>query len=183
MSLAEKKNKRTYPTKDVTICLDAALSAERDRLMARQAQPSDDRVRSGKASIAKEIAALEDRMRDSLLTIRVTGTDYATYNSVQFAHKPRKGRMEAFNPTTFFTDIVYKTSYEVDGDELVALRDQPRGDWDEIANGLTDAEFTELANAVIATNGVRAATGFLDRNASGTTPDSSETSGSPETSE
>jgi hypothetical protein len=176
MSYADKISKRTFPTRDVVLCLDAALSAERDAAIAevtrlsqvqeKAREAGSSRMRNPELAAAqKKVAELEERMRDSLVTIRVTGVKYAEYNSIQFAHKPRKGHNEAYNPISFFPDLVYKSSYEIDGETVTKLTDTPRSAWDALVEELTDAEFTELANAVIAVNGIKAGTGFLDRTA------------------
>lgn len=167
--MSKKNRTRTYPYKDVTICLDAALVSERDALMVK--------VGKGRKSpeVAKQIHDLEARMRESLLTVRVTGVPRAEYSKIQRAH-PGKTATQAFNPDTFFTDFVYKTGFEVDGDEVTRLSEWDRSEWDEIADGLTDVEFTELATAVHETNVQRVETGFLSRG-SGQTEPSSQNSG------
>lgn len=176
MGYADKIGKRTFPTRDVVLCLGAGMSAERELALAevaRLTREQDDAREAGSsrmrnpqlAAARKKVANLEDRMRDSMVTIRVTGLPYAEYNSIQFAHKPRKGHNEAYNPISFFPDVVYKSSFEVDGDEVTKLSDTPRSAWDALVEGMTDAEFTELANAVIAVNGIKAGTGFLERTA------------------
>lgn len=166
-----KKRTRTYPHRDVTICLDAELAAERDELMKRvkgRKSPAD----------VKAVRELEDRMRDSLLTIRVTGVPRAEYAKIQRAH-PGKSPLQAFDPDTFFMDFIYKKGFEVDGDTVTPLSSWNRSEWDEIADGLTDAEFTALAEAVHETNVQRVETGFLF-NGSALTEPSSQNSEQPE---
>jgi hypothetical protein len=173
--MSKKNRTRTYPHKDVTICLDGAAAAERDALMVK--------VGKGRRSpeVAKQIRDLEDRLRESLLTIRVTGVPRAEYDKIQRAH-PGKTAVQAFNPDTFFTDFVYKTGFEVDGDEITRLSEWDRHEWDEIADGLTDAEFTAVATAVHEMNVQRVETGFLSRGSVQTEP-SSQNSEQPESGE
>ena len=153
---------RTYPTEDVTICLDAALSAERDRLTGERGPDA-----------AKRIKELEERMRDSLITIRVTGVPYAEYLKIQHTHPARSGRYEPFNKETFYPDFVYKTGYEVEADgSLSKLSENPRKVWDEIASGFTVAELVALMQAVDRVNETRAETGFLSRGSALTEPSS-----------
>jgi hypothetical protein len=169
--MSKKNRTRTYPHRDVTICLDAGLAAERDALMVRvkgRKSPAD----------AKAVKELEDRMRDSLLTIRVTGVPRLEYAKVQRAH-PSKNPLQSFDPDTFFMDFIYKTGFEVDGDEVTRLSEWNRSEWDEIADGLTDAEFTALATAVHETNVERVETGFLSVS-SAQTGHSTQTSEQPE---
>jgi hypothetical protein len=188
MSLSEKISKRTFPTRDVTVCLDGQLSQEREKALAAVAEANErksDRLASDgglKAALAK-VAELEAAMRDSLVTIRVVGVPFALYNKIQHAHPPRKGHPEGFNPLTFFTDAIYESSLLIEADaDPVPLTDTPRKDWDAFVDSLTDAEFSQLARAVTDVNNTGREFGFLGR-ISETIPDSSETSDSPETSE
>lgn len=172
MSFTSKK--RTFPHRDVTLCLDAALAAERDALMARissadRKSPAD----------AKALSDIEERMRESIVTIRVCGVPYATYLKIQNAHPRREGRMEAFNPETFYSDFIYKTGFEVDGGEPKKLSEIPRREWDEFVENLTTAEIEALARVVEETNGQRVETAFLSLG-SGSTEPSSQNSGQPE---
>lgn len=153
-----KKIKRTYPHKDVTLCLDAGLAAERDALMKQRGPQAK-----------KHLAELEARMRDSLITIRVCGVSRAEYRKIQQAH-PSKTATQAFDPDTFFLDFIYKTGYEVDGDEVTKLSTWDRADWDEIADGLTEGEWSDLAVAVHETNATKVETGFLSRGSVSTEP-------------
>lgn len=163
--MSKKNRKRTYPHKDVTICLDAGLAAERDALMASIG------ARRSPAEV-KAVKELEDRMRDSLLTIRVVGVPRLEYAKIQRAH-PGKSQGQAFDPETFFMDFIYKTGFEVDGDEVSKLSDWERSEWDEVAGGLTEGEFTELATAVHICNIERVNTAFLS-SSSGLTEDSTQ---------
>jgi len=165
-----KNRKRTYPHKDITICLDAELGAKRDALMTQRGPQAK-----------KQLIALEQKMQESLLTIRVMGVPRAEYVKIQRAH-PGTTPVQAFNPDTFFLDFIYKTGFEVDGDEVTKLSTWDRSEWDEIADGLTDGEWSDLATAVHEMNATRVETGFLSRS-SVQTGHSSQTSEQPETGE
>jgi hypothetical protein len=183
MSLSDKLQHRTFPTKDVTLCLDAALSAERDAAMAELAkQQQDSRLASGKGAIQKRITEIESRMRDSLVTLRITGLPFAEYNKAVHANPPRKGRQETFNPTTFFLYVARKSTQYID--EAGEAHDITGEEWDRIESGLTDGEHDNLATAVIEVNRTQGlqGVGFLGR-ASEKITGSPETSGSPELSE
>jgi hypothetical protein len=186
MSLADKISKRTFPTKDVVLCLDAALGAERDAALAELAEArsrDSGRLASNTtAPLVQKVNEIEDRLRDSLITIRVVGLPFAEYNKIMRAHPPRKGKQEAYNVETFFPDVVYKSGSLVEGDEVTKLTDSDRKEWDALVDLLTDKEFDVLVDAVLATNRTLQEVGFLGRG-SATTTDSSETSASPETSE
>lgn len=185
MSLSEKLAKRTFPTKDVQLCLDAALSAERDALMAELSaarKKSDARLSSTSKGLTKQVAELEDQMRAATITIRITGMPFAEYNKIMRAHPPRSGRQEVFDPETFYPDVAYKAGSLVEGDQVTKLSESPRAEWDELMGVLTDGEFDALALAVNSVNRTLSGVGFLGRS-SEQTDDSDETSGSPETSE
>jgi hypothetical protein len=181
MSLADKISKRTFPTKDIVLCMDSALSAERDAAivdLAAARKSGEGRLASSPtATLTKRIAELEEQMRDSLVTVRVVGMPFQAYNKIMAAHPPRKGKQEAYNVETFFPDVVYKAGSLVEGDQVTPLSDTPRGEWDSLVEVLTDKEFDALVEAVIATNRTMQEVGFLARG-SATTPDSSETSDS-----
>ena len=169
--MSKKNRTRTYPHQDVTICLDAGLAAERDALLQKvkgRKSPAD----------VKAVKDLEDRMRDSLLTIRVVGVPRVEYAKVQRAH-PGKTPLQAFDPDTFFMDFIYKTGFEVDGDEVSKLSEWNRSEWDEITEGLTDGEWSDLCQAVHDTNVERVSTGFLSVS-SGQTEPSTPNSGQPD---
>jgi len=165
MSLSSKLSKRTFPTQDVTICLDAALGTERDALIAKaRRSPAD----------AKALKKLEDEMRDSLVTIRVTGVPYVEFLKIQRSHPGRKGvDFTGFNTETFWGDFIYKTASVVEDDgSLSRLSEMPRKEWDEFSEGLTAADLDALAIAVDATNNKRVATDFLSRGSASTEPSS-----------
>ena len=159
-----KTRKRTYGHRDITICLDAELGSERDALIANKRKSPDE---------AKRLKQIEEEMRESLLTIRVVGVPRAQYAKIQGAHPGKPGTMQAFNPDTFFSDFIYKTGFEVEDDgNLSKLSEWNRSEWDEIADGLTDGEYTDLASAVFDLNKTRPDTGFLSRGSASTEPSS-----------
>jgi len=164
-----KNRTRTFPHRDVTICLDGAASADREMLLSKQRRTPAE---------AKQLKDIEERMKDSLLTIRVVGVSRAEYAKIQRAH-PGATPMQAFNPDTFFYDFIYKTGFEVAGDEVSKLSEWDRADWDAITEDLTEGEWNDLAQAVHDMNVERVETGFLSRG-SATTEPSSQTSEQPE---
>lgn len=193
MSIADKIAKRTFPTLEVPICLDAALSAEYDSAVASvdrlskaqrlAAEAGSSRARNPELASARKTAdEVKARMRESTLVVRVVGVPFAEYNKIQRAHPGRKGHAEAFNPYTFFGDFLYKTATwrEPDG-EWEPISATAREQWDKLVDNLTDGEYEQLANAVHALNKRPQTAAFLVDSASTRTSD--ETSESPETSE
>lgn len=171
MSLKSYREKRTFPSIVVTICLDAALSAEKDQIQ-RQIFAAGERK---PPALVKAMRELDDRMLESCLKIRVVGVSFAEFQKIQLAHPGRKGQQEPYNPVTFYPDVVYKTSLLVEGDVESPLSDQARSDWDAIVADLTTAEMSALVDAVDEVNGRRVNPDFL-LPGSTATPDSSEIS-------
>lgn len=178
-SLTDRLNNRKFPTKDITLCLDGELTQQRDTALAELAQAkqraSERLTGGGTAEIQKRIDAIEDQMRESLITIRITGLPFTEYNKCIQACPPRKGKQEVFNASTFFLYTARRSSHYIDGEG----NPQPitSEEWDQIEAALTDGEHDLIASAVIDVNRTQGMTGvgFLGH-ASATTPASSETS-------
>ena len=160
--MSKKNRKRTYGFRDVTLCTDAALGAERDALIAKNRRSPVE---------AKRLADLEKEMRESLITIRVSGVPRMDYSKLQRPFISANGELDF---DRFFTDFIFKTGFEVEADGTVTkLSDGwSRSEWDEFSEGLTDAEYSDLANAVAAMNKTRMETGFLSRGSTATEPSS-----------
>lgn len=161
LSLSEKLSKRTLPTQDVTLCLDGALTAERDALLSRiaelekkrqkDAEAGSDRARNPElAKALKAVADIEERMRESQVTLRISGLPFVEYNTIMRAHPPKKGAQSPFNAETFFLAAAkVSAQYVGDDGELEAISDD---DWSVLEQSLTDGEHDLLANAVLFVN-------------------------------
>lgn len=161
-----KNRTRTYPHRDVTICLDGERGGERDDLLGKKREGG--RLTPDEA---KRLKQLEAEMRDSLLTVRIPGVPRSEYLKIQRAH-PAKNPIQAFDPDTFFYDFAYKKGFEVDGEEVTPLSEWKRAEWDDITEGLTEGEWNDLAQAVHDMNVKRLDTGFLSRGSGATEPSS-----------
>lgn len=208
-ALSAKLSEKKFAHKDITICLDGTLSARRDEalgdLVAKQRtleasreereQPATDaRLASSPIAafakaveVAREtIAAIEDEMRASSIIIRLTAVSFGEYNKFVIQNKPRKDSVGdqqfGFNTQTFFMFVARRTGayIDADGNSNVITEEE----WDAIEEALTDGDHDRLAGAVLDLNRRDGQRGvdFLLR-ASEVTPDSSETSESPETQE
>lgn len=185
-NLKSRLKARQVPTKDVPICLDLNLIAERDEAMSRLAsaqrmKSTSDRMvaPSDINAIAAEVASIEDRIRNASIIIRISGVDRATYNGYFLQAPPRKGRNEPFDPTKFFMIVARANGQYVDENGTAhAMTDD---EWDDIDKALTDGEHDRIANAVLSVNREAGGSdlGFLGR-ASGTTHASSGTSAQPD---
>lgn len=180
MSLTDKILNRTFPQKDVTLCLDAGLAVEREQIVTELAKArADTRLAGNTAKVQKLIADIESRMTESLVTLRITGLPFAEYNKALQANPPRKGRNEDFNASTFFLYVARRSAKLVEGD---TLSDISAEEWDALESALTDGEHDAIASAVIEVNRTKTGNAFLGR-VSGVNRSSSETSEPQETSE
>jgi len=185
MSLSDRIKKlesRVFPEAQFSFCLNPGLSSERERLLQELARERSSNRRSTNASqVLKKIGEIEARIREAIVTIRVVGLPFEEYNAIQAKHPPRKNKAEAYNPVTFFGDVTYRTGvYVEDGEEPVSVQSAvSRAEWDKLVKQMTNAEYTDMANAVIRANNENDVPGFL-LPVSGTTRDSDVISASPE---
>lgn len=183
-SLDDKLAAKKFPHRDVHLCIDGELATERERtardLSAAVARKTDRLANPDVARLRKELADLDQRVKESSITIRIYGVSFGEYNAIRNANPPRKGHQEAFNPITFFVNVARKTGKYVDDD---GEHDIAKDQWDKIEAALTDAEHDKIATAVVAVNRTDNLKGidFLG-NGSDATTDSSETSEPLETS-
>jgi hypothetical protein len=195
-ALAKKLADKKFAFRDITLCLDGTLSRQREELMAelfaatRSAEdaPNPDARLSSVSpakALQKRIDALEDEMRDSSITIRLTAVNFGEYNKFIIQNPPRKGNTQdaqlGLNGSTFFMDVARRTAKFLNEDgELEDIADD---EWEQLEETLTDGEFDRIANAVLDLNRREGQRGvdFLSRG-SKTTRDSDETPASLETS-
>jgi len=146
----------------------------------KQQATDDDRMVTPAVSpaLAEAVAAVEDvndAIQAASIRLRITGVDRLKYNRFMLATPPRKGKAEAFDPTTFYLYVARKTAVYVDAHgETHEISDD---EWDSIDKKLSDGEYDRLARAVLNVNravGAQDVSFFV--NGSETTPDSSETS-------
>lgn len=188
-NLLQRLEDRKMPTKDVAICLDLNLLAERDQAMAALAganrnRANDDRMAGDSPAVTAARAAVADldaRIREASVIIRITGVDRTTYNRWISQCPPRKGVQESFNSSTFFMHAARHSGQYVD--EHGEAHEMTEAEWDAIDERITDGEHDRIAKAVIAVN--REAGGSeipFSVSGSATTRDSFGISVSPETS-
>lgn len=92
--LKNKTDKATFRYRDVTVMLDGEKAAERDALMesiANTQEPGDTRLGQDPVVEArKALAALEDEMREALVTIRLRALDTDKWNAIVAKYPPRE---------------------------------------------------------------------------------------------
>lgn len=172
---------RKMPHKDVPICLDLDLLAQRETAMraisTTRKGVDDQRLVSREISPAtRALEEIEQQIRDSSITIRIIGVDRTTYNQWLLACPPRKGKQEQFDPKFFMHAAKHSAVYV---DEHGAEHEISDDEWNEIDKMLTDGEHDRISEAVVYVNRAVGAVdvGFFG-NGSGMTRDSSETSDS-----
>lgn len=172
-ALSDKLAAKKFPSKDVTVCLDAELSAERERanrevvaaegglraaVRAAEEGTSDGRLSANPVKAAeKKLAAaqaavqqVEDRMRPVSVTIRFTAVPFGEWNKFIIQNPPRKGKDEMFNPSTFWMHAARRTGKYLT--ETGEVEDISKEEWDELEGSLTDAEHDRIAQTLYTLN-------------------------------
>lgn len=169
-------DERRLPEKDVAICLDLTLLAERDQAMkkvqdaarahADATKPSPDApMAGGSPAKAKKdldaaraaVAEVEERIAAKSIVLRIFGVDRITYNQWMLASPPRKGRQETYDASKFFM-LAAKNSAKFVSKKDGELKDITPAQWARIDKTITDGEHDRIAAAVIEVN--RAAGGM-----------------------
>ena len=134
-------------TKTVTICLDTAVSAERDALMAKLAEASKAKPKAGdrltQASpvpkLQKQLAELEDREREHMHTLRFAKLSPLQWADITALYPPRDAshfdHSLGYNHHAAAVHAAKLNGVEVVDDKVVALDDE---DWAailEVASG------------------------------------------------
>lgn len=188
-------NDADFAHRDVPICLkrsarsdwetaQADLLALVERVEATRSGP-DGKVHATQGLLrerekaAERVRDLESVIREHTVTFRVVGMPFADYNAVLVDHPPREGnvvdRALGYNTETFHPALIRQ-----------CLVDPQVSDeqWAKLVARLSDGDFDRLANAALEVNR-RHDDGRVpfSYNASAETPDSEETSSSPDASE
>lgn len=143
-------------TQRVVVCLDGAGASERDRLFTeRQSlKPSDGRMsKSPVKAIDERIAAVEERLRESLLTIEVEALPAPKWSKIKRECPPdpkdAMSRAAGFNVSVAVQQALVAASRVVDGDEVEALS---QADWGRLHEALSGGDWDRLVMAVLALN-------------------------------
>lgn len=172
----------TAPHKDVVICLNPDLLAERDA--AEKAVPRrsehDARMVTPKPSedVRRRVEEIEQQIKAASITLRIRGVDRITYNRWIIACPPRKGTdAVGFNPTTFYMHAAKNSAVYVD--QAGVEHEISAEEWETIDKRLSDGEYDRIAQAVAHVNrGVGLVDVGFFANGSETTRDSFGISGS-----
>jgi hypothetical protein len=187
--LRKSLDKATFRFEDVDVCLDGEASVERDRLYKELGEAANTpRLTMSPPPIAEvqaRIDALEDSMRESLVTLRFRTLSFERWNAIIALEPPREGvaidARKGYNIVTATKRAAEASGWSVDGDstEPVAL-----DEWKDLWEKLSGGDFDRIWGAVTRLNETDgwAGVGFLKKDST-KTPDSTGTSDLPATSE
>lgn len=187
--LRKSLDKATFRFEDVDVCLDGEASVERDRLYKELASATDaPRATMGPAptdDVRSRIDALEDSMRDDLVTLRFRALSFDRWNSIIALRPPREG--VAFDARKGY-DVVGATKAAAEASGWVVNGDATESvsadEWADLWENLSGGDFDRIWQAVTRLNETDgwAGVAFLKKDST-KTPDSTGTSDLPAISE
>ncbi|MGY2747206.1 hypothetical protein [Arthrobacter sp. UYCu723] len=155
--LKQKTDRATFKYRDVTVMLDGEKAVERDALieLTQAAEPPAD-SRLGKdpaAEAKKKLAALEDEMRESLVTIRIRALDTDRWNAICAAQPPREG-VALDRPKGYNVVEVTKAAVEAGGHMIEDGKTEPVDptEWPAFWESLSGGDFDRFWFAVYGLN-------------------------------
>lgn len=177
------------PEKVVPLCLDASLQAdweeaEKALTDARKATAGDRLTGQAEATrLAAEVKRLEDAMLAEVAHFRLRALPRSKWAELLATNPPTDDADDkAFgaNKAGFFEAVIPASIVEVKrGDEVLEF--DPEADWSDLADDMTDRQYSDFADAVFVLNRGEVSVPF-SRAASQVSRRSSETSPSPEAS-
>lgn len=187
--LRKSLDKATFRFEDIDVCLDGEASVERDRLYKELAAAADaPRVTMGPpptVEVQSRIDALEDSMRESLVTLRFRALSFDRWNGIIALRPPREGvgvdARKGYDIVGVTKAAAEASGWVVNGD---ATESVSADEWADLWENLSGGDFDRIWGAVTRLNETDgwAGVAFLKKDST-KTPDSTGTSGSPETSE
>lgn len=150
--LSSRLENRKMASKDVRICLDPNLLAQRDEAMKAITPPpgQDGRMAQSAKDARTRVTEIEQQIRDASIILRVRGVGYTTYSRWMAECPPRKGRQESYDASKFFMHAAKNSALYVDEDgteqEITAE------EWEELDKRITDGEHDRIAQAVVYVN-------------------------------
>jgi hypothetical protein len=187
--LRKSLDKATFRFEDIDVCLDGEASVERDRLYRELGEAADaPRLTMGPpatAEVQARIDALEDTMRDSLVTLRFRALSFDRWNAIIALEPPREGvaidARKGYNIVAATKRAAEASGWVVDGDKTESI---PHDEWADLWENLSGGDFDRIWGAVTRLNETDgwAGVAFLKKDST-KTPGSTGTSVSPATSE
>lgn len=155
--LKAKTDKATFRYRDVTVMLDGEKAIERDALVEAITNAKDaPDLRLGEdpaAEARKKLDALEEEMRDSLVTIRVRALQTDKWNAICAANPPREG-VVLDKPKGYNIIEVTKAAVEAGGHMIEDGKTEPieADEWPEFWESLSGGDFDRFWFAVYGLN-------------------------------
>lgn len=183
------------PEKFVPLCLDASLRAEWEQAetdLVRERRETNAQMLTGNADAARlaaRVRELEDQMRAQTVHFRLRALQRSEWARLVDEHPPRDGdendKAHGFNRETFFDAVITATDRAGVPATIVSVRDADEqlvdfevDDWSDLADEMTDQQYTEFAQAVFELNRGKVSVPF-SRVASRMTTNSDEASSKP----
>lgn len=184
--LRNSLNKATFRYEDVTISLDGELGVERDALykeLGEVAQQPVHQMGPGPVvEVQKRIDALEDRMREDLVTLRFRAISTDRWNGIIALNPPRDNvpldARKGYNIISTTKAAAEAGGWVVDGDKTEPV---PADEWADLWDNLSGGDFDRIWGTITRLNESNGWAGvdFLKKDST-KTPASTGTSDSPE---
>lgn len=187
--LRKSLDKATFRFEDVDVCLDGEAGVERDGLYRELGEAADKpRLTMGPPAtveVQARIDALEEKMRESLVTLRFRTLAFERWNAIIALRPPREGvaidSRKGYDIVGVTKAAAEASGWVVDGDKTESI---PTDEWADLWANLSGGDFDRVWGAVTRLNETDgwAGVGFLKKDST-KTPDSTGTSDLPVTSE
>jgi hypothetical protein len=185
-SLRKKLDKATFRFEDVDVCLNGELAGQREALLEKMQEVAEGpvEVRMGMApqlphqAVREEIDALEEEMRDQLVTLRFRTLSFEKWNNLLAKHPPRDGlpldARKGYNVVAVTKEAAEHSGWLVENGTPESIAPE---EWSELWANLSGGDFDRIWGVITRLNESNGWVGvdFLKKG-SGKTPSSTETS-------
>lgn len=187
--LRKSLDKASFRFEDVDVCLDGEAGVERDRLYRELGEAADvPRATMGPSpavAVQERIDALEDSMREDLVTLRFRALSFDRWNGIIALRPPREGvaidARKGYDIVGVTKAAAEVSGWVVDGDKTESIASD---EWADLWEKLSGGDFDRIWGAITRLNETDGWAGveFLKKGST-KTPDSTGMSDSPATSE
>lgn len=180
--LRKSLDKASFRFEDVDVCLDGEAGVERDRLYRELGEAADaPRATLAPPPVAEvqaRIDALEESMRDDLVTLRFRALSFDRWNAIIALRPPREGvavdQRKGYDIVGVTKAAAEAGGWVVDGDKTEPI---PADEWADLWEKLSGGDFDRVWGAITRLNETDGWAGveFLKKGST-KTPDSTGTS-------